>query len=68
MRKSPIGNPCFECLVRVTCNKSEYDGSACEEYVRWTFDRNNYLMLKHFGYKLVMSNILSLDWKTHLEF
>lgn len=55
MRKSPIGNPCVECLVRVTCNKSEYDGSACEEYVHWKFDHDNYIKLKRYGHKILMT-------------
>jgi len=48
----------------VTCNKWECDGSACKEYVHWELDHTNYLILKTYGYKVVMTNIFALNGKT----
>jgi hypothetical protein len=67
MRKSPIGNPCVACLVRATCNKSEYYGSACKEYVHWKFDHDNYLKLKRYGYKILMTERFMLGSMTIAE-
>jgi hypothetical protein len=64
MRQSVIGNPCTECLIRMKCNKSRRDGSACREYLQFRSDEKKYQLLKRYGFKVLMSRVFGLGRTT----